>query len=163
MLRRVRTFLVVALAFVLFLGLAGCGSSGGGSAKSDYEHGAAAILPPLQGDILKLRFSLEQARSPAIARAMLARIEGKVRAGITGLDRLTPPTEIAADHASLLSGYRALLSEFRSLSTLARRPSTNALRIRAGQLSSSPALRNVAHALQTIIAKGYDLGFPPGS
>ncbi|HEY8645819.1 MAG TPA: hypothetical protein VIL77_08085 [Gaiellaceae bacterium] len=154
------------IAFLLSaaLLLAGCGSgSHSASSNSAYEHQMAALVPQLQSKLLKLRFSLEQQRGPRNAQLQLQQIEQRLRSGIATLQALQPPANVATEHASLIAGYRALLGDFAALNPAARRKTTAALRVQAGKLSSAASLQEIGTALKAIIAKGYALGFPPGS
>jgi len=156
----------VRIAFLLSaaLLLAGCGaSSHSASSKGTYEHQMAALVPPLQSTLLKLRFSLEQQRGPRNAQRQLQQIEQRLRTSIAALQAMKPPAEVATEQVSLIAGYRALLRDFTALNPAARQKSTDALRVQAGKLSTAASLQEVGTALQAIIAKGYDLGFPPGS
>ena len=84
--------------------------------------------------------------------------------GAARLSALRVPAEVVADQARLIAGYRSLRSEFdRALRPTLHGRTTDAFRVRAGRLASAPGFQVVARALQAIIAKGYDLGFPPGS
>jgi hypothetical protein len=160
MLRPVR----VALLLSAVLLLAGCGSNSTGTAsKSAYEHQMAAFVPQLQSKLLKLRFSLEQQRGPLNARRQLQGGEQLLRTSVAKLQALAPPADVATEHASLIAGYRALLGDFTALNPATRQKTTAKLRVQAGKLSSAASLQEIGTALQAIIAKGYDLGFPPGS
>jgi len=159
MLRPVRIAVLLSAALLL----AGCGSSSHGASKSTYEHQMAALVPPLQSRLLKLRLSLEQQRGPRNAQRQLQQIEQRLRTSIATLQTMKPPADVTTEHASLIAGYRALLRDFTALNPAARQQTTSTLRVQAGKLSTAASLQEIGTALQAIIAKGYDLGFPPGS
>ena len=156
MLRAVRILGVIALA----LTLAACGSSGGSSGKAAYEHKMAAIAPSTQGQLLKRRFALEQARGPANALRLLRSTEDVLRRSIIEIKAIEAPPDVAAAQRDLIAGYRTELAELQALEPLARGASTDGLRVAAAKLDRSPGARQVSAALEAILAKGYDLGFP---
>lgn len=159
MLRAVRIAVLLSAALLL----AGCGSSSHGASKGAYEHQMATLVPPLQSKLLKLRLSLEQQRGPRNAQQQLRDIEQRLRSSIAALQAMKPPADVVPEQASLVAGYRALLEDFTALNPAARQKTTDTLRVQAGKLSSAASLQEIGAALEAIIAKGYDLGFPPGS
>jgi hypothetical protein len=160
MLPPVRLPVVLALCAVL----AGCGGSApSGPSKADYEHAMAAVAPKLQADLLKGRFALQASRVPARALVRLLALEGELRTSIASLQKIQPPEEVSDQHAVLIAAYRALLTDFTALNRLARADTTDRLRVAVAKLDSSPAQQQIGASLQAIVAKGYDLGFPPGS
>jgi hypothetical protein len=160
MLPPVRPFVVLALCALL----AGCGGSApNGASKSDYEHAMAAVAPKLQSDLLKGRFALQAIRVPARARLRLIALEAELRTAIARLQKLQPPKDVSGDHAVLVDAYRALLKDFTGLNRVAQADTTDRVRVEVAKLDSSPAERQIGSSLQAIIAKGYDLGFRPGS
>jgi hypothetical protein len=152
----------IALALSVLL-LAACGSTSHGTSKAGYESRMSAIEPSLQSDLLKGRFALENIRVPAVARRQLQLLEHRLRTSIAGLRAITPPDDVASQHAGLIEAYQALLSDFKSLDALTRGRTTDKLRVHAGELANAPPLHEVGRELEAIIAKGYDLGFPKGS
>lgn len=123
----------------------------------------SAVAPALQTAILKERLALENIRVPSVGRRQLHEIEQRLRTGIAALRAIQPPPNVANEHAALIDAYQALLARFDTLNGPARQPTTDALRVHAGELASTPALQEIATELKAIIAKGYDLGFPAGS
>jgi hypothetical protein len=163
----------IAVAALVALLLAGCGSSkthGGTTtapktaAQRAYNQRMAAIAPSLQSKIFKLRLALEQVKTPVVAQRQLRHLETTIGRGIAELTALKPPPDVAAAHARLIAAYRSLKAEFnRALTPLVRKRTSDAARVEAGRLVRAPAFREIGDALHAIIAKGYDLGFPPGS
>ena len=157
--------------------LAGCGTSKSasttttttttsakGAAARAYEQKMAAIAPVLQSKIFKLRLALEQVKSPIVGRKQLGNLEARVNRGIAQLKAVQPPADVAVEHAKLIAAYRSLRTEFdHALKPLLRQHTSDAARIEAGRLAHAPAFRVIGDTLHAIIAKGYDLGFPPGS
>ena len=143
--------------------LAGCGGSSSAGAKSRYEHQMAAVVPGLQGQMLKRRFALEETRVPVLGRRLLLLTENELRAGIAKVSAVKAPAEVASEQAKLVAGYRAELDELKALERLSTGQATDQLRVAAAKLSSGAGEHEVAAALEAIIAKGYDLGFNSAS
>lgn len=151
-----RPLLLLALAALL----PACGGSGSphGLSKAAYEQKMAAIERPLQITIIKGQLALEEVRSPHGARAKVRALHADVVAGANRLAAIEAPADVSTLHAQLVKGYRDFARELRKLTPSPKAKTTDTVRVQSGKLTRTPAFKEVADALQAIIAKGYDLG-----
>jgi hypothetical protein len=160
-----RTSCVVVAAALAASGCGGAGSPKGtesvrstspAAAPSDAESAYVVRMRAL-GASLAAATSLAGARNsasaPAKDAANLVRVQRALRRTAAGLEAITPPGPVRADHALLLKGVREYASE---LSGVIRR-------VRSGQvaaLHSIPSLRglhDMKRASDAFLQKGYQI------
>jgi uncharacterized phage infection (PIP) family protein YhgE len=139
----------VAVVGVLAAFAGGCGSSGGGAlSKADYAKKIGAISKEVK--------SLQSVgTSGGSASSKYQQLRAGLNKAADELAKLNPPSNVKADNADLVSGFRALANALGPLEKATKDNNAAELQSALTKFQSSSAVQKIQHAISDLNAKGY--------
>ena len=142
----------VAVVGVLAAFAAGCGSSGGGGggtlSKADY----AKKLGVIANEVKSLQ---SVGTSGGSAASKYKQLRDGMNKAADELSKLNPPSNVKADNADLVSGFRALAIALGPLEKATKDKNAAEIQSALTKFQSSSAVQKIQHAINDLNAKGY--------
>jgi len=150
-----------ALAVLVVLAAAGCGSSGGGGeplTKAQYEQKLNSIGTTIDTSFNDLS-EMFQGESPSFdaAAKKVGEIQDQLRAKADELDDVTPPENVKAEHEEMVDGLRGFADDLEDFRKAVADGSVAGIQEFATTFTKSDAAKKIQAAGDSLKKKGYSL------
>jgi cytochrome c556 len=150
-----------ALAVLVVLVAAGCGSSGGGGeplTKAQYEQKLNSIGTTIDTSFNELS-QMFQGDTPSFdaAATKVADIQDELRTQADELDKVTPPENVKTEHEEMVDGLRGFADDLDDFRKAVADGSVAGIQQFADTFTKSDSAKKIQAAGDSLKKKGYDL------